>query len=280
MSSGESNKGTQIANESTSSRAVLERKSTEELFASTLEGDYEDDSAWEAVSVLRLRGTIEVFDLAKRYCDSQDPRARARALSVLAQLGAGKPDIERPFKDESVSIAINHLQDSDTETARCAAWALSHLGTQQAVRHLVTLKDHPDPEVRQAVACCTELRSHPDAVGVLLTLMEDSDDEVRDWATFSLGSGEVETGGVWHYVDSPEVRTAFCKRLEDGYEEARREAIWGLAKRKDAVGLKLLLSQLESPEWWSGDEDAAAELLGLSDATVEELCSGLRKLLA
>ncbi len=31
------------------------------------------------------------------------------------------------------------------------------------------------------------------------------------------------------YADSPEISFALRRRLEDNYEEARREAIWGLA---------------------------------------------------
>jgi hypothetical protein len=87
--------------------------------------------------------------------------------------------------------------------------------------------------------------------------------------------------GVRHFADSPAIRAAFRKRLDDSYEEARREAIWGLALRKDALGVKLLLEHLESEEWWTGDEDAAEELLGLQPETpVEELRDGLRRLLA
>jgi len=138
-------------------RAELERKSTEELFAATLEGEYDDDGAWEAVSVLQLRGTPEVFELARRYCESENPKARARGLSVLAQLGSGKPETERPFMAESVSIAIDHLRDSDPDAVSSAAWALSHLGTEPAVAALIDLRKHPDPDVRQAVAYCIEL---------------------------------------------------------------------------------------------------------------------------
>lgn len=262
-------------------RAEFERKRTEELFAATVEGDYDDDAAWEAVTVLRLRGTPEVFDAAKRYCESENPLARARGLSVLAQLGAGKPEAERPFVNDSVSIAIEHLRDTDEEAVRSAAWALSHLGTEQAVSALIDLRNHPDPDVRHAVANCIELRKHPDAIPLLMELMEDSNEVVRDWATFALGSGEVEEGGVWHYPDSPEIRAAFAKRLEDTYEEARREAIWGLARRKDPLGIKLLLKYLESEEWWNGDKDSAEELLKLKrDSSLEELCEGLRRLLA
>ncbi len=281
MTSEEQSKETKTEHEAAAARAELKRKSTEELFAATLEGKYDDDSAWEAVSLLRLRGTPEVFELAKRYCESKNPKARARGLSVLAQLGAGKPDAERPFMADSVSIAIDHLRDSDEEAVRCAAWALSHLGTQQAVLAVIALRNHPDPDVRQAVACCIELRKHPDAVSILLALMEDSNEVVRDWATFALGSGDVEEGGALHYGDSPEIRAAFRSRLEDSYEEARREAIWGLARRHDPVGVKLLLNHLESEEWWNGDKDAAEELLGLQPETpVEELRGELRRLLA
>ena len=264
-----------------SARAELERKTTEQLFAATLIGEYDDDTAWEAVSVLRLQGTPEVFEVAKRYCNSDNPKARARGLSVLAQLGAGKSDAERPFMAESVSIAIGHLRDADPDTVSSAAWALSHVGTQPGVAALIGLSNHPDPDVRQAVACCFDLRSHPEGVSTFIQLTEDGNPVVRDWATFAVGSGDVDQAGVLRYPDSPEIRTALHNRLEDTYEEARREAIWGLALRRDPIGLKLLLDQLQSGQWWSGDEDTAEEILGVTSATpVEELCQGLRGLLA
>jgi HEAT repeat protein len=271
---------TRTPEETAAARAELERKTTEELFAATLIGEYDDDTPWEAVSVLRLRGTPEVFEVAKRYCNSDNPKARARGLSVLAQLGAGKSEAERPFIAESVSITIEHLRDADPDTVSSAVWALSHLGTQPGVVALIGLRNHPDPDVRQAVACCIDLRSHPKGVSILIQLTEDGNAVVRDWATFALGSGDVIQGGVWRYPDSPEIRTALHNRLEDMYEEARREALWGLALRRDPVGLKLLLDQLQSAGWWSGDEDAAREILGVTSATpVDELCQGLRCLL-
>ena len=275
------NVGSKTPEEIAAARADLESKSSDALFAATLNGEYDDEDAWEAVSILRLRGTKEVFQLAKRYCDSDNPKARARGLSVLAQLGAGKPEADRLFLDERVSIAISHLEDSSAEAVSSAAWVLSHLGTESAVRTLVGLQKHPDPEVRQAVACCINLRRRAEWVPILLALMEDENEVVRDWATFELASGEFLEGGAMHYADSPEIRAALRRRVEDNYEEARREAIWGLAKRRDALGLRLLLDHLESESWWSGDEDAAQEVLSVNgDTPVEELRQGLRRLLA
>jgi hypothetical protein len=280
MSSEDPTEKTKTADEG-ARRADFERKGTEELFAATLEGEYDDDAPWEAVSVLRLRGGAGVFEVAKLYSGSEDAKARARGLSVLAQLDAGKPDVERPFMAECVSIAIEHIRESDEEVVRCAAWALSHLGTERAVATLIELRNHPDAEVRHAVAYCIELRKHPEGVNILTALTEDKNEVVRDWATFALGTNDVIEGGVRHFTDSPEIRAAFRRRLDDSYEEARREAIWGLALRNDPVGVNLLLELLESKEWWNGDRDAAEQLLGLQpDTSVEELCEGLRRLLA
>jgi HEAT repeat protein len=167
------------------------------------------------------------------------------------------------------------------EVIHSAAWALSHLGTGPAVAALIGLSGHPDPGIRQAVACCIALRKHPQVTPILTTLMEDENEVVRDWATFSLASSDFEKSGALHYRDSPEIRAAFYRRLNDTYEDARREALWGLATRKDPVGLKLLLEYLESENWWSGDESAAEETVGAKPGTpVEELCQELRRLLA
>lgn len=121
---------TRTPQEMAAARAELDSKSTEELFAATLEGKYEDDAAWEAIAVLRLRGTSEVFEVAKRYCLTENPRARARGLNVLAQLGAGKPDAERPFMAESVSISLDHRGDADADVVypllgRYPIWVLN-----------------------------------------------------------------------------------------------------------------------------------------------------------
>jgi HEAT repeat protein len=271
----------ETAEEWAATRARLDGKTIEELFAATLEGEYENHAPWAAVSVLRLRGTPEVFEVARQWCQSENPKARSRGLDVLAQLGAGRPEAERPFIAESVSIAVNHLGDLSSEVVHSAAWALSHLGTEPAVAALVGLGSHPDPDIRQAVACCIALRKHPQVTPILTTLMEDENEVVRDWATFSLASSDVEKPGILHYLDSPEIRAAFYGRLNDTCEDARREAIWGLATRKDPVGLKLLLEYLESENWWSGDESAAEETVGAKPGTpVDELCQELRRLLA
>jgi HEAT repeat protein len=154
-----------------------------------------------------------------------------------------------------------------------AAWALSHLGSETAISALIEIKKHPDPDVRWAVANGLNATTRADAIATIIELMDDSDDNVRDWATFALGT-QCD-------LDTPEIREALRKRLADGYEDARDEAIWGLAQRKDEYAIRELLRRLTSEEWKAGDEMAARDLLGeRPDASVNELCEGLRKLQA
>lgn len=256
-------------------------KSAEELFSTSFEGDYDDEAPWDAVRALRLRGGDEVFRLAAAYSRSETPVERARALDVLAQLGAGKPLSERPHFSESVSIALALLNDDDRGVVRSAAWALAHLGGDVAVSALIAIRRCADAGVSWAVAFGMAGSQRPDAIRTLIELMEDDDDEVRDWATFGLGSAYVEDGpGRLGTLDSTEIREALRKRLNDSNLDVRDEAIWGLARRKDPAALQVLLNRLNAEERTTEDETTAAEILELDYSTpVEALRSGLRSLL-
>jgi len=258
----------------TRANPVEDPRSSDELFAAALEGDYDDDAPWEAVNVLRRRGTVEVFELAKKFASSPVAKERGRALDVLAQLGAGKPDSERPYKAESISIAVDLTKDPDPQVIHQAAWALAHLKGKEGIATLISMKRHQDPDIRHAVAVGLHGAESSSAIETLIELMDDENDAVRDWATFALGQGCPPS-------DSPEIRAALRKRLEDTYPDARAEAIWGLAIRKDPLGLKLLLERIESEDWTSGDEIAAEETLDLlGNAKIEDLRAGIRKILA
>ena len=151
-------------------------------------------------------------------------------------------------------------------------WALAHLRNDRSISALIGIRRHTDPDVRHAVAFGMGSGSGDEVRQTLIQLMEDQVDEVRNWATFGLGS--------LSDADGPEVREALRKRLDDSFEAVRDEAIWGLARRKDPSALQSLLKRLESGRWVQGDEDAAAEVLGLArTAPTEKLQDGLRKLL-
>jgi hypothetical protein len=249
-----------------------DQRTTEELFEASLVDDYDDEAGWDAIRVLRHRNREEVFQFAVRYCQSPVPLERARGLDVLAQLGAGGPQPERPHFQESVAIAIERLRDPNPRVVSSASWALAHLGGDLAVDALVPMRNHPDPDVRWAVTNVLHGTERADAIATLIELMDDPDDNVRDWATFALGTQ--------CSVDSLVIRDALRRRLNDKYEEARDEAVWGLAQRKDEQGLRMLIDRLSADEWIAGDEMSATTILDMpSDTPADELCEGLRKLL-
>lgn len=96
----------------------------------------------------------------------------------------------------------------------------------------------------------------PLALEVLLTLMEDSDGDVRDWATFGVGA-------LGDHQDTPAIREALGRRLADDDEDAREEAIVGLARRQDTRVLPSLFLALQQPEISVRIIESAYTMLGM-----------------
>lgn len=256
---------------------TLKEKTVPELFVETLVGDYDDERPWDAVWALIKIGTPEVFEAAVEFCNSKEPLKRARGLNILTHFGCFMKDHTVPYHDERIAIALKHLSDDSEMVIESAAWALSHMKGERAKNGLLTVRHNANADVRHAVAAGLGGEGSSEAVDALIELMQDSVDYVRDWATFSLGN-ELSKD---LFVDSPKIREALRGRLSDTNEDIRSEAIWGLAIRKDKVGLQMLLQRLEADKWVSGDENTAIYLLGITgDAPISDLRDGLRRLIA
>jgi HEAT repeat protein len=87
--------------------------------------------------------------------------------------------------------------------------------------------------------------------------MSDEDEDVRNWAVFGLG--------VQGNADSPEIREALLRCLDDTKEEAREEAAVGLGKRQDQRVIPKLVEMLDQPVLKVRVAEAASELLGLDE---------------
>jgi HEAT repeat protein len=230
-----------------------------ELFLRTLSGNYEDEAPWEAVRGLRRIGTREVFDKAAEWCRSDDPLERARGADVIAQLGKTVEHRSNNFPEESYSVVARLVgRETEFRPLASAIAALGHLDNPAAVPLIAESHSHPSAEVRFNVACA--LGSFPDeplGVEILLLLMQDTDEDVRDWATFGLG--------VLGNSDSAEIREALARCLNDSYEDVREEAMVGLGKRKDQRVLPALLLALEQPNITDRVIEAAGLMLGIDD---------------
>jgi HEAT repeat protein len=237
----------------------MNRTEIDELFAQTVSGDYEDHASWEAVSALHRIGTREIFDHAADWCNSTSPLLRARGIDVLSQLGKTVEHPSNNFPEQSYLLVSTLLQsEKELLPLDAAIAALGHIGNPLAVPLLVKHIHDPSPKIRFTLAFALGcFPNDNDAVEALLALMEDSDANVRDWATFGLG--------VLGDADSVEIRDALLRRVGDSDENAREEAIIGLSKRKDQRVLEFLVTILEQPDVPSRAIEATDLMLDTTD---------------
>lgn len=227
---------------------VNDPRSVDELINAAL-GEPED-TAWNAVSSLHWRGTREVLVRATELCGSECPQERKLGADILGQLGVP----ERTDPDQCVRILLAMLdREQDDLALRSIFIALSHQDRPEAIPAAARFASHPDPEVRYAVVLALNGQTEPAAIDLLIVLSRDPSAEVRDWATFGLGT-ILE-------LDSPDIRTALADRLDDPDDDTRGEALVGLARRGDRRVVPVLVNEFHS-DFVSYLALEAAELIG------------------
>lgn len=236
-------------------------RSTKELVELAL-SEEDEELAWQLVSVLHYRATREVFESAKILCQSQNAKERILGINILGQLGI--PD--RAFTDESLPILFTLLErEQDEKVLSSIGVALGHIGDVKAVKPLANMKNHPSEEVRFGVAFGLLGHTEDLAIDVLIELSNDEDEEVRNWATFGLGS--------LIDVDNNGIREALFNRLSENNSEIRGEAFVGLAIRGDKRIIELLLQELSSEEVGVLAIEAAKEI---KDPRLHSVLIGLK----
>jgi HEAT repeat protein len=242
---------------------LVEKHEIEEIFSRTLVEDVEDETAWKAVNELRLVGTRKVFDFAVAQTQSLSWIARVRAVDIIAQID-NITGITHHFRAEAGKLIENLLRnESDLHVLNSCIIALGHYKYFEALDLICKFSSHPASEIRYAVAVA--LGAMPDEHGIVvseqLQLMQDVDEDVRDWATFGLG--------VLSEVDTPVIRDALIQRLGDSHYDTRCEAMAGLAKRRDEHCLPLLLECLEDGNDGQLVTEAATNILELDSEPME-----------
>ena len=224
-----------------------EPRSVEELIEIALAAP--DDAAADIVEVLQARGNREVFELACKLCEAPTSHHRQVGVWILSQNMV--PD--KTFAADSVPVLLRLLErEQHVYVLQAIGIALGHLRDPRAILALAGLKHHPAAEVRYGVV--QGLSGHDDllAVGTLIELSTDSDRDVRDWATFAIGS-LIDT-------DSPAIREALLTRLTDEDDETRGEALVGLASRGDERVVEPLLRELSLAKVGSLAVEAARDI--------------------
>lgn len=236
----------------------------DDLFSQALQGDYDNDDAWQAIHALQSLGSREIFARASACRNSKDPLERARAADILGQLGKTSENPAPRFADESFKVLIGMLESETDPVALSAILAaLGHLENPSAIPQLLPFSYHPHRDVRFGLAFALGcFAGDKRTISTLIKLAADKDDEVRDWATFGLG-------GLGDF-DSREIRDALFQNLSDADEDVREEAMAGLAKRKDLRSLPAVMSALESDEPSTIALESANLLLGRTENPLED----------
>ena len=115
-------------------------------------------------------------------------------------------------------------EDQPEEVLVAVIEALGHAWTELACLAVVPFADYPDDSVRLATvrSMVGGIESKAGSITVAAALMPrfpDEDSEVRDWATFGVGS--------MLDIDSVEIRAALRGNLEDVNYDVRCDALVG-----------------------------------------------------
>lgn len=255
---------------------MFEKRNNKSLIGMALQ-TWESDTSWEAIAELQMRGSPETVALAQRMARSRNWRKRALGMYIASQLRQrkkGGPLGSIEFALESTqALLLAGLHDQHKEVVRAAASGFGHRPHPAALSRLIELSQHPEWETRIQVVFALNRYADADSVDALVRLAKDKSDEVRDWATFGLGS--------MLDADGPEIRNVLWQNLQDSDEDVRGEALAGLAVRKDERIIPLLLERLDANcqcyELEAAEQMASPLLLEQLEAIHAEV-AGLEKL--
>ncbi|MDR1890297.1 MAG: hypothetical protein LBQ81_13145 [Zoogloeaceae bacterium] len=212
---------------------------TEKLFSRLIDNRSEKDR-WEKIRILHKRPSDEVYARCVELAHSENTKERIIGIDVLAQLGAAIGVKRKPYEKQALRLYFDLLdREQDTRTLYSILYAIGHNYqglTLAQIKKLAGYQTHKHSEVRHALVFALSCVDKKAAIDVLIALSRDRSDHIRDWATFSLGQ-QIET-------DNEEIREALWQRVNDRHQDTRSEAIYGLAKRKDARAVELIRREL------------------------------------
>ena len=203
-------------------------------------------------TMIRELDSADLLTAANEWCVSTDNATRATGLDILGELADDDEGLVGLLLEHVLRAAVS----SDPAVRLAAAAGLSYKEDDRVCALQIGLLGDADPRVGREVLYSLPHRrdvalGHP-VVNALLRAMEHPAGEVRDWATFALGSKSS--------IDTPEVRDAFVRHLTDEGADTAGEAARALGARKDPRVYGFLAVQLTDPEVDYLFVDAAREL--------------------
>ena len=229
----------------------LKNCTTDKLFSRLLENKT-NKNAWLYIGELFKRPTEAVFQKCLQLTQSDDIKERIIGVDVLSQLGSDK----RPFQKETVVLLFEMLQKEDNpKILRTILSAIGHNSerlTSIFIKQLEKYKENRNSDIRFGLVMALLHCKHKNAEDILIFLSKDKHSDIRDWATFSIGSISES--------NDPKLLAALWDKVNDKDEDTRFEAFVGLAKRKQVEIKKNILNELETGNFGSLIFDAIKKL--------------------
>lgn len=257
---------------------AMTKPATKHLFERALAEsikDNESDERWEIIVELRKRNIETVLAQAMKWCASSEWKERELGADLLVLGRQEGKSFVYPKKVETKPILTRLLNDSRPKVIASTVYAVNHLDLSlELLDNRMDLAKHESVFVRLAMSSSIHTLEPTDqGIEMLLLLMADEDGDVRDWATFSVGT--------LTDVDNPEIRQALFARLYDPHDDTHSEAVIGLARRGDRRVIPALKQRFEEAQqqddWDLGSawleaatEIAAPELLPYLEAMAED----------
>jgi HEAT repeat protein len=243
------------------------------------------DAFWSIVAEAASSVPVdEILATAVTFCRSEAAPMRATGAGLLAEL----PEVDEGLSAEALGVLESLLErEDDLDVVRIALHGVAATRLAGGIPIAQRLAAHPDAGVRldatHALYSCAGEPAARAAVAALIELSQDPDDDVRDWATFGLGT-DID-------ADGSALRDALAARLDDPHRDVREEAAVGLSRRGDprafaavlalledeevsgltveAAGYladeRLLRPLLELGEWWEDESDVLREAIARCD---------------
>ncbi|WP_298517427.1 HEAT repeat domain-containing protein [uncultured Kordia sp.] len=230
----------------------IQHWSTEKIIARVL-SNKNQKNYWNYITELRRRVNEEVYNHAYNLTKSSIDKEKILGIYILAQLGFNP----RFQQKKTVKRYFAMLQKEQSPKVLAALFSsIAHNNTdlnEVQIAKLASFTNHSYADVRFELALALSCIEQQTAIHSLIQLAKDKHHDVRNWATFGLGS-QIET-------DTTEIRNTLWHNIEDTDQDVRFEAMVGLAKRKDQRIVAILKTKLETLDEDSYDVLEAIEAL-------------------
>lgn len=208
--------------------------SNEKLFERLL-NNKSNKNYWNFITELRRRKDNDIFEKSVELTKSEILKEKIIGINILAQFGFPRLHLKVILK-----IYFDLLKtETDKNVISSILYGIGHNNenlTEKQIDTIRAYKNHKNVTVRYALVNAILAIDKTKTIDILIELSKDKDSDIRDWATFGLGT-QIET-------DTQIIREALWERINDTDNITRFEAIVGLAKRKDANIKEILKKEL------------------------------------